>query len=84
MSLTLPQSFRSPKDDSTAPQQDAAVSERTIFVPPTSKEVEEAEADMIAAGLIVEILVDELENARKYQREARDKYIAMCGKVVRQ
>ena len=31
MSLTLPQSFRSPKDDSTAPQQDAAVTERTIF-----------------------------------------------------
>jgi len=25
MSLTLPQSFRSPKDDSTVPQQDAAV-----------------------------------------------------------
>ena len=31
MSLTLRRTFRSSKDDSTAPQQDTAVTERTVF-----------------------------------------------------
>jgi hypothetical protein len=48
---------------------------------PTRSELEEAESDMLAAGFIVDILQDELENARKYQRECRDKYIALCSKT---
>jgi hypothetical protein len=51
-------------------------------VSPEPTELEEAESDMLAAGFIVDILQDELENARKYQRECRDKYIALCDKTA--
>jgi phosphosulfolactate phosphohydrolase-like enzyme len=50
----------------------------------SAAEIKSAEEDMLAAGFIVEILQDNLEEARKFQREARDKYIAMCGKAVTQ
>ncbi len=48
------------------------------------KELNEAEADMLASTHIVEILEEALVEARKQQRESRDKYIALCGKAVAQ
>ena len=78
MSFTLPSAFRSTKAQSTPPQ------DVTGVPAVTPEQIKSAEEDMISAGLIVEVLQDELENARKYQREARDKYIALCGKAVKQ
>ena len=50
----------------------------------SSPELEEAYTDLLASNRIVEILDEAMTTARKQQRESRDKYIALCGKVVAQ